>query len=240
MEDITPAFATEDEMREAVPRGMSIYDEGNRTSRISFADNTRGDRISRISYANSSDAHGRNSSHLARVGQQTPSRRSQLVDSYYDPDAPAVPHLDARYRASQDTRPTSRFSDGLVYAEADEMHNPEDDDEVLMSPTQNEGPRPLGNNDVDRMRHSLDANRNSMLAYPALSMVQSGREGSDGHDMFDGPDQAGRTSSESQGSYINHQHYQQTGNGAAIAQLGSASGVFCTDWNGTSFQLCFA
>ncbi len=58
---------------------------------------------------------------------------------------------------------------------------------MLMSPTQNEGPRPLGNNDVERMRQSLDANaRNSMLAYPALSMMQSGREGSDGHDMFDG------------------------------------------------------
>ncbi|GAC75330.1 isocitrate lyase [Moesziomyces antarcticus T-34] len=221
MDDITPAFATDDEMREARPRGMSIYDEGNRTSRISFADNTRGDRISRISYANSSDAHGRSSSHLPRVGQQGNMRRSQLVDSYYDPDAPAVPQLDARYRASEDVR-RSRFSDGLIYAEADELRNPqhEDDDEVLMSPTQNEGPRPLGANDVDRMRQSLDANaRNSMLSYPALSMMQSGREGSDGHDMFDGPNAARRVSGGSADSYIDHMHYQHSGNGAAVAHL---------------------
>ncbi len=31
-------YATEDEMREAMPRGLSMYEEGNRTSRISFAD----------------------------------------------------------------------------------------------------------------------------------------------------------------------------------------------------------
>ncbi|GAK67214.1 proteophosphoglycan 5 [Moesziomyces antarcticus] len=223
MDDITPAFATDDEMREARPRGMSIYDEGNRTSRISFADNTRGDRISRISYANSSDAHGRSSSHLPRVGQQGNMRRSQLVDSYYDPDAPAVPQLDARYRASEDVR-RSRFSDGLIYAEADELRNPQqhdDDDEVLMSPTQNDGPRPLGANDVDRMRQSLDANaRNSMLSYPALSMMQSGREGSDGHDMFDGPNATRRVSGGSADSYIDHMHYQHSGNnGAAVAHL---------------------
>lgn len=232
IEDITPVFATEAEMREAMPRGLSMYEEGNRTSRISFADTTRGDRISRISYANSSEAHGRNSSHLPRVGQSTTTRRSQLVDSYYDPDAPAVPRVDARYRASQDARRSSRFSDGLVYAEDDELRHPEDDDEVLMSPTQNEGPRPLGANDVDRMRQSLDANRklagdagssrNSMLAYPALSMVQSGREGSDGHDMFDGPNQARRVSSGSQDSYINHQHYHHAGKAGAVAHLAPA------------------
>ncbi|SPO29154.1 uncharacterized protein UTRI_06103 [Ustilago trichophora] len=239
MEDITPAFATEAEMREAMPRGLSMYEEGNRTSRISFADTTRGDRVSRISYANSSDAHGRSSSHLPRIGQQGNTRRSQLVDSYYDPDAPAVPHLDARYRASQDARRSSRFSDGLIYAEDDELRHPEEDDEVLMSPTQNEGPRPLGANDVDRMRQSLDANRklggdaddshrNSMLAYPALSMVQSGREGSDGHDMFDGPNQARRVSNGSQDSYIDHQHYQHTAQGGAVANIeraGSSNGV---------------
>ena len=237
MEDITPAFASEDEMREAVPRGMSMYEEGNRTSRISFADNTRGDRISRISYANSSDAHGRSSSHLPRVGQQGNARRSQLVDSYYDPDAPAVPPMDARYRPSQDARRSERFSDGLVYAEADEMRRDDDDDEVLMSPTQNDGPRPLGANDVDRMRQSLDANRklggaddvdsslrNSMLAYPALSMLQSGREGSDGHDMFDGANQQrGMSKSGSQDSYINHQHYNQAAaRGGVSAQTGMA------------------
>lgn len=223
MEDITPVYASEAEMREAMPRGLSMY-EGNRTSRISFADTTRGDRVSRISHANSSDAHGRNSSHLARIGQQANARRSQLVDSYYDPDAPAVPQLNPRYRPSQDHR-RSQFSDGLVYAEADEMREPEDDDEVLMSPTQNQGPRPLGAKDVDRMRQSLDANgklsnqdddvvnRNSMLAYPALSMVQSGREASDGQDMFEQyPNQARRTSNGSQDSYLDHQHYQhQTG-----------------------------
>lgn len=215
MEDITPVFATEDEMREAMPRGLSMYEEGNRTSRISFADTTRGDRVSRISYANSSDAHGRSSSHLPRVGQQSNARRSQLVDSYYDPDAPAVPHLDARYRASQDAaRRSSRFSDGLVYAETDE------DDEVLMSPTQNDGPRALGTGDVDRMRQSLDANaRNSMLAYPALSMVQSGREGSDGNNMFDGPTQVSKGS---QDAYINHEHYAETGKGGVSAQTGMA------------------
>ncbi|TKY88037.1 hypothetical protein EX895_003133 [Sporisorium graminicola] len=223
MEDITPAFATEDEMREAMPRGMSMYEEGNRTSRISFADNTRGDRISRISYANSSDAHGRSSSHLPRVGLQGNARRSQLVESYYDPDAPAVPQVDSRYRASQDARRSSRFSDGLVYAGADEMrHAEDDDDEVLMSPTQNEGPRPLGTHDVDRMRQSLDTNlRNSMLAYPALSMLQSGREGSDGHDMLDGAGQQQQrrvSSGSSQDGYINHQHYQQT----VSAQTGMA------------------
>ncbi|KAJ1026259.1 hypothetical protein NDA16_002346 [Ustilago loliicola] len=232
MEDITPVYASEAEMREAMPRGLSMYEEGNRTSRISFADTIRGDRVSRISYANSSDAHGRNSSHLARVGLQSNTRRSQLVDSYYDPDAPAVPQLDARYRPSQDIR-RSQFSDGLVYAEADEMRHPEDDDEVLMSPTQNEGPRPLGANDVDRMRQSLDANRklssqdddvnrNSMLAYPALSMVQSGREGSDGNDMFEQyPNQARRVSNGSQDSYMDHQHYQHQ-TGGVSAQTGMA------------------
>ncbi|SNX87477.1 uncharacterized protein MEPE_06187 [Melanopsichium pennsylvanicum] len=230
MQDITPAFASEAEMREAMPRGLSMYEEGNRTSRISFADTTRGDRVSRISYANSSDAHGRSSSHLARVGIQSNARRSQLVDSYYDPDAPAVPRLDARFRSSQDAHRSSRFSDGLIYAEDEELRQPEEDDEVLMSPTQNEGPRPLGNNDVDRMRQSLDANRkfeedsnrNSMLAYPALSMVQSGREGSDGHDMFDGANQARRVSNGSQDSYIDHQHYQYADQGAADSHSVSA------------------
>ncbi|KAJ9476001.1 hypothetical protein PHBOTO_006084 [Pseudozyma hubeiensis] len=211
MEDITHQYATEGEMREAMPRGLSMYEDGNRTSRISFADTTRGDRVSRISYANSTDIPGRSSSQLPRAGN---ARRSQLVDSYYDPDAPAVPHLDARYRTSQDARRSARFSDGLVYADTDE------DDEVLMSPTQNDGPRPLGAGDVDRMRQSLDANaRNSMLAYPALSMVQSGRESSDGHDMFDGP---APPMHNNQDAYIDHHHYGQSRQLGVSAQTGMA------------------
>ncbi|EST07207.1 Protein of unknown function DUF4448 [Kalmanozyma brasiliensis GHG001] len=214
MEDISASYANEAEMREAMPRGLSMYEEGNRTSRISFADTTRGDRVSRISYANSSDAHGKAASSTPhRMGQQSNTRRSQLVDSYYDPDAPAVPQVDARYRASQDTNRASRFADAAIYAE--------DDDEVLMSPDQHDGPRLLGNNDVDRMRQSIDANaRNSMLAYPALSMMSSGREGSDGHDMFDGAHLERKASNGSQDDYMNHQHYQHQP--AVSAQTGMA------------------
>ena len=230
MADVTPAFASDAEMSEARPRGMSLYEDGNRTSRISFADNTRGDRISRISFANSSEAHGRgfgmhsaghkSSASLPRLGQN---RRSQLAtDSYYDPDAPAVPQLDDRYRSSHDTRRESRFSDGLVYAD--------EDDEILMSPTQNDGPTPLGASDVDRMRESLDAGRaldgspkrkqkndeeydsqlrNSMLQYPALSMVSSGREESDGTDMLSAMTSERPISTVTDDDdYISHQHYQ--------------------------------
>ncbi|KAN0063727.1 hypothetical protein ACQY0O_003777 [Thecaphora frezii] len=228
MVDITPAFATEGEMREARPRGMSMYDEGNRSSRISFAGNTRGDRISKISFANSSEAHlrgaagSRASASIPRVGQNG-SRRSQMqTDSYYDPDAPAVPQLDQRFRASHDTRRESHFSDGLVYADDDD-----DEDEILMSPTQNDGPKPLGNGDVDQLRKSLDAKqslkssshqsdgedadnmlRNSMLKYPALSMMASGRDGSDGRDMFSSSSER-PDSTILQGGYINHDHYNQ-------------------------------
>ncbi|PWZ03550.1 hypothetical protein BCV70DRAFT_19348 [Testicularia cyperi] len=221
MEDITAAMADDDEMREARPRGMSIYDEGNRTSRISFADTTRGDRVSRISYANSSDLHGRPSNNLPRIGANSVGRRSQLVDSYYDPDAPAVPEVDARYRGSQD----NRRSPGLVYAESEEMRYPDEDDEMLMSPTQNDGPRPLGAGDVERMRESLDAGlRNSMLTYPALSMMQSGREESDGRDMFGGTAAERPNSELSQESYIDHVHYQHSGNGTLTQLDRSGSG----------------
>lgn len=84
------------------------------------------------------------------------------------------------------------------------------------------------------MRQSLDANgmlsnqdddlvkRNSMLAYPALSMLQSGREGSEGENMLEQyPNQARRTSNGSQHSYLDHQHYQHP-TGRVSAQTGMA------------------
>ncbi|SPO41365.1 uncharacterized protein PSFLO_06847 [Pseudozyma flocculosa] len=224
MSEVSPAFATEGEMREARPRGMSMYDEGNRSSRISFAGNTRGDRISKISFANSSEAHGglrgglggnagahRSSASLPRLGQNG-NRRSQMqTESYYDPDAPAVPQLDERFRSSHDTRRESRFSDGLVYADDDE-----DDDEILMSPTQNDGPMPLGHGDVDRMRKSLDAGRS--LGAPSSSSPSSSRPESDGRDMFGSNGARPDSSISDAGRYIDHAHYNGSGSsGPALA-----------------------
>ncbi|PWN52604.1 hypothetical protein IE53DRAFT_367058 [Violaceomyces palustris] len=279
MEDITPEFASEAEMREARPRGASMYSEGNRTSRISFAGNTAGDRVSRISFANSVENNGgrgiganprahKSSASLPRVGQNGFRRSAHQTDSYYDADAPAVPRINTdKYRSSSDDRRQSRFSDGLVYADEDEIEERvrgegEDDDEILMSPTQNDGPTPLGVGDVDRMKASLDVGRslavaspdkakagseddveaslrNSMLSYPALSMMQSGRRESDGHDMFAAltssrPVSGVTDDSRLRDSYIDHKHYNTTNPAIATVVPSSSQTGMAPPSNATS------
>ncbi|PWN42546.1 hypothetical protein IE81DRAFT_313388 [Ceraceosorus guamensis] len=203
-------------------------DSMNRQSRISFAADTAGDRVSRVSYGPSSEGHS------AVRGHKQSSSMSR-VRSYYDPDAPAMPKLDNRW---QEGNRESRFNADEPTEEVDDSH-----DLTYMSPTQNQGPTPIGNGDVDTMRASLDAQRalggnsrnqraltpaddeadndfrNSVLKYPALSMV-TGREGSDGHDMFGRPVSGLSEGGESayapaeqgrQDEYIDHSHYGTAG-----------------------------
>lgn len=249
LDDMDPAFATDEEMRER-PRGMSMYDEGNRTSRISFAPSTGGDRISRISFAPSSQDHGRpsisNRGHksslsLPRLGQNRIDR-----DSRYS-DAPAVPKLDTRFSRVENNRDSRYSANNAAYAsdaDYEEAAEDEDEDELTMSPTQHDGPMPLGTAEVDRMRHSLDAGRaldggrsntrnevgdddadrefrDSVLRYPALSMMTSGRDASDGSDMFAAMTtrpMSGMTDASNRNSaYIDHEHYAPTAGARALS-----------------------
>jgi len=216
-------------------------------SRISFAASTAGDRISRISYGQpSSEGHQlpyarghKSSSSLPRIGQNGQRRSAYNTDSYHDPDAPALPKLPAGSKWQTAGR-DSRF---------DDEHN-DDGDLTIMSPTQHQGATPLGNGDIDGMRQSLDANRalgssgsplknravtpiedesdrafrNSVLAYPALSMVTGGNgahNDGEGNDMFaamthgrpisglsEGADSAYAPTEQTRASeYIDHAHY---------------------------------
>ncbi|CAO1631483.1 unnamed protein product [Sympodiomycopsis kandeliae] len=175
VDNVEPEFVDETEMTEPRrPRGQSMYNEGDRQSRISFAGNTQGDRVSRISFAPSSNDHGsrgghKNSASIPRVGQGA--RRSQYGN---DEDAPAVPRIDPSYR----NRDSAAYADGMY----------DEGIEDIMSPDQERGAMPLGAHDVhERMRgdgtHSSasDANdhelRNSMMDYPAVSMINDGQDG---------------------------------------------------------------
>ncbi len=174
-------------------RGMSLDNvRDRRQSRISFAHETAGDRVSRISFGpNSSTDHGRGhktSASLSRIGQ------SSLRHSFYDGNAPAVPKIDPTYR---DSAYSDAYADGAM----------EDLDDLAMSPTQHNGPAPLSNHQLEQMRSSLDAQRvmagaahmdrnestdasdrafrDSVLKYPAVSMISSGDDaGAQGGDMF--------------------------------------------------------
>ena len=167
------------------PRGMSLdYNmRDRRQSRISFAHETQGDRVSRISFGNpSSQDHSRGhktSASLSRIGP------SSLRHSFYDGTAPAVPPLNPAYRESSYS---DAYADGAM----------EDIDELAMSPTQHQGAMPLSSHQLDHLQgngamqrgESADASdrefRDSVLKYPAISMISSGQDGSkQGHgDMF--------------------------------------------------------
>ncbi|CAO1637392.1 unnamed protein product [Parajaminaea phylloscopi] len=184
IDNIEPDFVDEHEMHER-PRGQSMYDEGNRQSRISFAAETQGDRRSRVSHAASSHDHSftrghKNSASIPRVGQNG-SRRSQY--SVADADAPAVPAIDPSYR----------MRDSGAYADADATEDL--DDLGVMSPDQEQGPRALGHHDVqDHMRRDGAASamsqadlRDSVLDYPAIRMVDAdGNEHDEGHGYAQG------------------------------------------------------
>lgn len=72
-----------------------------------------------------------------------------------------MPKIDPRFKTESQLRNTENFD--------------EDDDEFMMSPTQEAGAKPL---DFGNVRRSIDEDvRNSMLRYPALEMVtQNGSE----------------------------------------------------------------
>ncbi|CAD6886097.1 unnamed protein product [Tilletia laevis] len=121
-------------------------------SRISFAASGAGDRRSRISFAppresNDGQSSGVNrhraSASIPRVGQNNWRRSvggsSAFRDSVADSDVPEVPKLALNLRSS----PLAGGS-----------HEPDD---LLMSPTQHDGPRALANSDVDLMRPSFDS-----------------------------------------------------------------------------------
>ena len=166
IDNVEPDFVDEHEMHER-PRGASMYDEGNRQSRISFANETMGDRRSRISFAPSSqNEHSftrghKNSASIPRVGQN--GRRS--VYSAADPDAPAVPPVDASYR----------MRDSAAYADATQDA---DDDAEELNDDDMGGARALGSRDVqDHMRAASAMSNNefreSMADYPAVRMLDT-------------------------------------------------------------------
>jgi len=262
-EDPYGGMEDDGEMRERIPRprGPSMYDEGSRQSRISFAQSTTGDRISRISVAGqssndhaggtarsigSASAGHKNSASIPRVGQNGNAwRRSAMTtESYYDPDAPAVPKLSGNY--VNDNR-TSRLS--MAFTNADETQDAEEDlDDMGMSPTQHDGPAQLGRGEVDsKMRESFAENRAitpldddadrefraSVLKYPALSFMHDGKTGSEGqeNDMFDSAVTSPQQESENGSTnYINHGHYAgahalSPDHPARLAQLAANSGI---------------
>ncbi|PWN28572.1 hypothetical protein BDZ90DRAFT_231555 [Jaminaea rosea] len=167
IDNVEPDFVDEHEMQ-ARPRGQSMYDEGNRQSRISFANETAGDRVSRISFAPSSQQEHsftrghKNSASIPRVGQNG---RQRSVYSAADPDAPAVPAVDPSYR----------MRDSAAYADATQDY----DDAEELADDDVGGAHALGANDVqDRMRAtSAMSNRESMADYPAVRMLNG--EGGD-------------------------------------------------------------
>lgn len=196
----------ESQMREAMPRRpfSTAIDSQTRTSRISFAETTAGDRVSRISYGPSDNSH--------RVGANNlGNRRSQVADSYVDPDAPAMPKLDmsayhnrnkssataATSSAGVHQHGTSRLRESF-FPEKDEQGYGQDEDrfddyEQVLSPTQNQGAKAFSNDDIDRRINDSNSGadqvdtdfRNSVLQYPALSMVTgTSAETNDQPDLF--------------------------------------------------------
>ncbi|PWN94750.1 hypothetical protein FA09DRAFT_302531 [Tilletiopsis washingtonensis] len=255
MAEVNPA----DFRRPSPLGGAARENRDSRTqSRISFAQSTAGDRVSKISYGPSSEGHSavRNGGHrpsgsIPRVGG---SRRSNY-DSYYDPDAPELPKLSNSKWQQQHGR-NSPYAQGATEDAVEDIDDSAD--LTAMSPTQNQGPQPIGNVDVHSMRESIDAQRalgsgsptrprvltpngdddadrdfrNSVLKYPALSMVTGGvgREESDGTDMFaalnagrpisglsDGGDSAYAPEQGRSAEYIDHAHYATTAGAHAIA-----------------------
>lgn len=166
IDNVEPDFVDEHEMHER-PRGQSMYENGNRQSRISFANETQGDRISRISYGPSSNDHS--FSRAQRPGQGG-TRKSQY--SVADADAPAVPAIDPSYRL----RDSAAYADAVGDATEDM-----DDFGGVMSPDQEQGPRPLGPADVqEHMRREGAGSamsqadfRDSVADYPAIRMVDA-------------------------------------------------------------------
>ncbi|CAO1624932.1 unnamed protein product [Jaminaea pallidilutea] len=103
IDDMEPDFADEHEMHERRPRGESMYNDSNRQSRISFANETQGDRVSRISFgAPSSNDHS-----MGRAGR---GRRE-------NGDAPAVPAVDPSYRM----RDSAAYADATQEEMEDDM-----------------------------------------------------------------------------------------------------------------------
>ncbi|KAE8215233.1 hypothetical protein CF327_g1449 [Tilletia walkeri] len=147
--------------------GHHMYAAGdNAGSRISFATSNHADRRSRISFANpgreSMDANAsgirhRASASIPRVGQNNWRRsvggNSNYRDSVADSDVPEVPKLAMNLKSSP------LASDGI------------DADELLMSPTQHEGPRALASSDVDMMRPSFDSVGTGASGPPLAGMM---------------------------------------------------------------------
>ncbi|KAK0548115.1 hypothetical protein OC846_001073 [Tilletia horrida] len=125
-------------------------------NRISFAASTAADRRSRISFApESTEGHAsgvnrhRASASLPRVGQNNWRRSlggsSAVRDSYADSEGiPEVPKISTNLKSS----PLAG--------------NALDKDDFLMSPTQHEGPRTLGQADLDLIRPSFDSSLSSV------------------------------------------------------------------------------
>lgn len=133
------------EMSEAmdgqVPRASQY-----RASRISFAPSSE---VASVHASTARSGH-KTSASLPRVGTNSAYRGSSLRDSQF-----AVPKIDPRFQSRSRLATSTNLDD--------------DDDEFVMSPTQEAGARPIN---ADALRRSIDEEaRNSMLAYPALEMV---------------------------------------------------------------------
>ncbi|PWN31924.1 uncharacterized protein FA14DRAFT_127083 [Meira miltonrushii] len=141
------------EMSEAQGHARSITDSSfarqsqYRASRVSFAPSTD---VGTTQHGHASArGHSKNSASIPRVGANSGYRGSSARDSQFQ-----VPKIDPRFKAESHLRNTENF---------------DDDDELMMSPTQEEGARPLN---LENVRRSIDDDvRNSMLRYPALEMV---------------------------------------------------------------------
>lgn len=140
------------EMSEAQGHARSITDQSfarqsqYRASRVSFAPSTD---VATTQHGHASArGHSKNSASIPRVGVNSGYRGSSARDSQFQ-----VPKIDPRFKSESHLRNTENF----------------DDDDLMMSPTQEEGARPLN---LENVRRSIDDDvRNSMLRYPALEMV---------------------------------------------------------------------
>lgn len=221
---------------------------GDRVSRISYGPSD-GNHSAAGAQAAAAAARGhRSSASLPRNNNGNNNRRSQAADSYIDPDAPAVPKLDisayhnrnkssataatssaGAHGVGNNNAGSSRLRESFFPSADDEPEQMDDADEYadVLSPTQHQGAKPFSNDDIDR--HIADQTdvdfRNSVLQYPALSMVTgNAAEEGDQPDLFaamtgqqhtarplsglsDGGDSAYAPNERGASAYIDHSHY---------------------------------